>query len=111
MPSEITEARIATAGAMLDAARRARGPLVRAQILSEAQYQIAWSLREAVIDCQNDERRRSWADIGNAIGLPRETAWRQFKAGGPLVTVKPYQSADSGSSKDKDETRRELIFG
>ena len=45
MPSEITEARIATAVAMLDAARRARDPLVRARILSEAQYQIAWSLR------------------------------------------------------------------
>jgi hypothetical protein len=95
MPSEMTEARIATAVAMLEAARRARDPLVRAQILSEAEYQIAWSLREAVVDCQDSEPRKSWADIGNAIGLPRETAWRQFKAGGPLVTVKPYQSADS----------------
>ena len=81
MPSEITEARIATAVAMLDAARRARDPLVRAQILSEAQYQLAWSLREAVVDCQDGDPRRSWADIGNAIGLPRETAWRQFKIG------------------------------
>jgi len=95
MPSEVTEARVATAVAILDAARRARDPLVRAQILSEAQHQIAWALREAVVDCQDGEPRRSWADIGNAIGLPRETAWRQFKAGGPLVTVKPYQSADS----------------
>jgi len=103
MPSEITEARIATAVAMLDAARRTRDPLVRAQILSEAQYQIAWSLREAVVDCQDDEPRRSWADIGNAIGLPRETAWRQLKAGGPLVTVKPYQSADSPLSDSQPQ--------
>jgi len=103
MPSETTEARIATAVAMLDAARRARDPLVRAQILSEAQYQIAWSLREAVADCQDGEPRRSWADIGNAIGLPRETAWRQFKAGGPLVTVKPYQSADSPLSDSQPQ--------
>jgi hypothetical protein len=103
MPSEITEARIATAVAMLDAARRARDPLVRAQILSEAQYQIAWSLREAVVDCQDDEPRKSWADIGNAIGLPRETAWRQFKAGGPLVSVKPYQSADSPLSDSEPQ--------
>ena len=36
MPNEMTEARIATAVAMLEAARRARDPLVRAQILSEA---------------------------------------------------------------------------
>jgi hypothetical protein len=103
MPSEITEARIATAVAMLDAARRARDPLVRAQILSEAQYQLAWSLREAVVDCQDGDPRRSWADIGNAIGLPRETAWRQFKAGGPLVTVKPYQSADSPLSDSQPQ--------
>lgn len=103
MPSEITEARIATAVAMLDAARRARDPLVRAQILSEAQYQIAWSLREAVVDCQDWDPRRSWADIGDAIGLPRETAWRQFKAGGPLVTVKPYQSADSPLSDSQPQ--------
>lgn len=103
MPSEITEARIATAVAMLDAARRVRDPLVRAQILSEAQYQLAWSLREAVVDCQDGDPRRSWADIGNAIGLPRETAWRQFKAGGPLVTVKPYQSADSPLSDSQPQ--------
>lgn len=103
MPSEVTEARIATAVAMLDAARRARDPLVRAQILSEVQYQIAWSLREALVDCQDSEPRRSWADIGNAIGLPRETAWRQFKAGGPLVTVKPYQSADSPLSDSQPQ--------
>ncbi len=95
MPSEITEMRMATAVTMLEAARRARDPLVRVQILSEAQYQLAWSLREAVVDCQDEAPRRSWADIGNAIGLPRETAWRQFRAGGPMVTVKPYQSADS----------------
>ncbi len=103
MPSEVTEARITTAVAMLDAARRARDPIVRAQILSEVQYQIAWSLREAVVDCQDGEPRKSWADIGNAIGLPRETAWRQFKAGGPMVTVKPYQSADSPLSDSEPQ--------
>lgn len=112
MPSEMTEARIATTVAMLDAARRARDPLVRAQILSEAQYQIAWSLREAVVDCQDGDPRRSWADIGNAIGLPRETAWRQFKAGGPLVTVKPYQSADSplSGSQRQPSTAEDAIY-
>ncbi|HUY47272.1 MAG TPA: AsnC family protein [Streptosporangiaceae bacterium] len=94
MASEMTDVRIATMVAMLEQARRAHDPLVRAQILAESQYQVAWALREAVVDCQ-DDGRRSWAEIGKAIGLPRETAWRQFKAGGPLVTVKPYQAADS----------------
>jgi hypothetical protein len=56
-----------------------------------------------VVDCQDGEPRKSWADIGNAIGLPRETAWRQFKAGGPLVTVKPYQSADSPLSDSEPQ--------
>jgi hypothetical protein len=55
------------------------------------------------VDCQDGDPRRSWADIGNAIGLPRETAWRQFKAGGPLVTVKPYQSADSPLSDSQPQ--------
>jgi hypothetical protein len=107
LPSEIADMRMATAVAMLDAARRARDPLVQAQIMSEAQYQLAWSLREAVAECQDDQvpRKRSWAEIGNAIGLPRETAWRQFKAGGPIVTVKPYQSADSPLS----ETQRQPV--
>lgn len=95
MASEITEARIATAIAMLDAAYRASNPLVRAQILAQVQYQVAWGLREAVVDCQDGDPRRSWADIGKAIEMPRERAWRQFTAGGPLVTVKPWQSADS----------------
>lgn len=94
MASEMTDTRIATMVAMLEQARRAYDPLVRAQILAETQYQAAWALRETVVDCQEDTRR-TWAEIGKAIGLPRETAWRQFKAGGPLVTVKPYQAADS----------------
>lgn len=94
MASEMTDTRIAATVTMLEQARRAYDPLVRAQILAEAQYQLAWALREAVVDCQEDTRR-TWAEIGKAIGLPRETAWRQFKAGGPLVAVKPYQAADS----------------
>jgi hypothetical protein len=91
---QMADTRIVTMVAMLKQARRARDPLVRAQILAEAEYQLAWALREAVVDCQ-DDAHRTWAEIGQAIGLPRETAWRQFKAGGPLVTVKPYQSAGS----------------
>jgi len=35
-----------------------------------AQYQIAWSLREAVVDRQDLEPLKSWADIGNAIACP-----------------------------------------
>lgn len=94
MANEMTDTRLATMVAMLEQVRRAQDPLVRAQILAETQYQAAWALREAVVDCQEDGRR-TWAEIGSAIGLPRETAWRQFKAGGPLVMVKPYQAADS----------------
>lgn len=94
MTGEMTDTRIATTVAMLEQARRARDSLVQAQILAESQYQLAWALREAVADCQDDPRR-SWAEIGRAIGLPRDTAWRQYQAGGPLVTVKAYQSADS----------------
>jgi len=94
MAGEMTDARIAAMVAMLEMARRARDPLVQAQVLAETEHQAAWALREAVADCQDDPRR-SWAEIGKVTGLPRETAWRQYEAGGPLVSVKPWQSADS----------------
>jgi hypothetical protein len=48
-----------------------------------------------VVNCQAGDPRRSWADIGKAIELPRETAWRQFTVGAPLVMVNPWQPANS----------------
>jgi hypothetical protein len=93
MPSEITETRIKTLVAMLEQTYQSRDPLVRLRILAEAQYQLGWALREAVVDA--DEAGKTWAQIGEAIELPRQSAWRQYKAGGPLVVVKAYQSVDS----------------
>jgi hypothetical protein len=98
----MTYTRIATAVAMLEMARRSPDPLARAQILAETEYQVAWALREAVADCQ--DAGRSWADIGGAVGLPRETVFRQFGAGGPVVTVRPSQSADSPLSARQPRT-------
>jgi hypothetical protein len=74
---EMTGIRLATMVAMLEQARRVHDPLVRAQILAEAQHQAAWALREAVADCQEDARR-AWAEIGKAVGLPlggRQLVW------------------------------------
>ena len=59
---------------------------------------------------------RSSADIG-AIGLPRETVFRQFGGGGP-VTVKPSQSASrrfrvyshGAAELVEDERRREAFL-
>jgi hypothetical protein len=112
MASEITEARIATAVAMLETAFRAQNPLTRAQLLAQVQYQAAWGLREAVADCQDGDPRRSWGEIGKAIDLPRETVWRQYAAGGPLVTVKPWQSPDSPLSRSqlRPDTTDNAIF-
>jgi hypothetical protein len=111
MASEMTDIRIATMVAMLERARRVSDPLVRAQILAETEYQVAWALREAVADCQDDPRR-SWAEIGKALNLPRETAWRQYEAGGPLVTVKPWQSADSplAASQPRPRTDSSAVY-
>ena len=59
---------------------------------------LEWCMR-CLLSSDPQEVDRSWAEIGEAVRLPRETVWRQFKAGGPLVAVKPYQSADSPLSE------------
>jgi hypothetical protein len=74
-----------------------REPLRRAQLLAEAQAQLAWALSAAVAQCQEGDSKRTWAAIGEAIGMPRETAYRQFTAGGPMVVTKPVQSTTSSN--------------
>jgi hypothetical protein len=39
----------------------------------------------------------SWSDIGRALGVNRETAYRQFLGGNVIVVVRPHQSRSAGS--------------
>jgi hypothetical protein len=71
----------------------AQDPQQRAKYLSDAQMQLGWALRAAVQECQ--EAGLSWQAIGTALGVPKETLFRQFSAGGPVITAKPVQSMAS----------------
>jgi hypothetical protein len=75
---------------MIKMACASTDPIKRAQILAEAQPQIAWALRSAVEECQ--DANLPWTQIGDRIGLPRETVYRQVQSGGPVVTVRASQA-------------------
>lgn len=79
---------------MIKMACAATDPIKRAQILAEAQPQLAWALRSAVEECQ--DANLPWTQIGDRIGLPRETVFRQWSSGGPIVTVRAQQTKPVG---------------
>ncbi len=86
---------------MIKMACAAPDPIKRAQILAEAQPQLAWALRSAVEECQ--DANLPWTQIGDRIGLPRETVFRQWSSGGPIVTVRAQQTkaaSDQSSAVD-----------
>lgn len=106
--SATTDSRAMNAVEMIQMACSSRDPIRRAQVLAEAQPQLAWALRSAIEECQ--DTHRSWADIGQVIGLPRETVYRQFNAGGPIVTTKAVQSATSPNLTVKNAYEADAIF-
>ena len=58
--------------------------------LAAAQRESAVRLRDAIGDAIDDGV--PWRAIGDALGMVHETAFRQFRAGSPIVVVKAYQS-------------------
>ena len=88
-----TNARALNAAEMIQMAAASQDPIRRAQILSDAQSQLAWAVRSAVEECLDSNC--SWSRIGEATGLSKESAWRQFDSQGPIVTVKAAQSKTS----------------
>jgi hypothetical protein len=91
--ASMTESRAINAAEMIQLACTSTDPIRRAQILAETQPQLAWALRSAIEECLAAEQ--TWAQIGQAVGVPRETVFRQFTAGGPIVTTRAVQSAKS----------------
>lgn len=59
--------------------------------LAAAQRKSAAELREAITEAC--DYGVTWRAIGEALGVPHETAFRQHKAGSPIVVVKAFQSA------------------
>lgn len=78
---------------MIQMASVSNEPTRVAQILAEAQQQLAWTTRSAIEECE--DLHLPWSQIGERIGMSRETVYRQFHAGGPVVTVRAAQSKSS----------------
>jgi hypothetical protein len=86
----------------------AQDPQQRAKYLSDAQMQLGWALRAAVQECQ--EAGSSWQAIGTALGVPKETLFRQFSAGGPVITAKPVQSMASPGATTMHRSGAEAVY-
>jgi hypothetical protein len=86
----------------------AQDPQQRAKYLSDAQMQLGWALRAAVQECQ--EAGLSWQAIGTALGVPKETLFRQFSAGGPVITAKPVQSMASPGATIMHRSGAEAVY-
>ena len=66
--------------------------------LAAAQRKSAAELREAVTGAC--DAGVPWRAIGEALGIRHETAFRQFRAGSPIVVVRAYQSAPEAADDD-----------
>ena len=108
MPKANTDAHAAATIAMVQVSLGAQDPLWRAKYLSDAQMQLGWALRAAVEECQ--EAGMSWQAIGNALGVPKETMFRQYSAGGPVITAKPVQSMNSPGVTEMHRPAIEAVY-
>jgi hypothetical protein len=108
MPRANTDAHGATAITMIQMGLGAQDPLRRAKFLSDAQMQLGWTLRAAVEESQ--EAGMSWQAIGDALGVPKETIFRQYSAGGPVITAKPVQSMSSPGVTDMHRPAAEAVY-
>src|SRR5690349_12423844 len=63
-------------------------PTYRAEMLAEAQRQIGWTLRSAVTECQDAEV--AWRNLASVSGMAHDRLFRQYSAGGPIVTGAAY---------------------
>jgi hypothetical protein len=61
--------------------------------LANAQRAVARLLASAVAEASADGL--SWQAIGEALGIPKSTAFRQHKAGSPVSVLRPFQSQTS----------------
>jgi len=93
---------------MIQMACASTDPIKRAQILAEAQPQLAWALRSAIEECL--DASLPWAQIGERIGLPRETVYRQVHAGGPVVTVRAAQTQTSPNLTSRNASAADAIY-
>jgi hypothetical protein len=104
----ITDARASSVAAMIEMARQQQHPLRRAQILAEAQPHLGWALRAAIEECVDNGN--TWAEIGTAVSMPRETVYRQYKADGPVVTARAVHSPKATGQLVTNPDAAEAIY-
>lgn len=90
MPESTTDQCLDNVIALLHHAKDNDDPVRRAQILTDAQHQLAWALRWAVTDCQ--QAGQPWRTLGTKIGLPHGVLYRQVTAAGPVVAAEPHHN-------------------
>lgn len=61
--------------------------------LAGVQRQSAECLRIAILTALAEGL--TWREIGEALGVPHETVFRQYQAGSPVSVLRPYQSEAS----------------
>lgn len=93
-PRSTTDTRSRNAIALINEAVENQDPARRAGFLADAQRQIAYALSSALDECE--QQGVTWAAVGDAVGLGRETVWRQHKSGGPIVVIKSTHNASQG---------------
>lgn len=67
----------------------------RLQALADAQRELATALHAEVALATRDGGF-TWEQVGDAIGIPRETAFRQFNGGTGIVVIRATQARRKG---------------
>lgn len=80
----------------------------RSSSAAEAQSQLARALRSAVAECQ--EADLPWTEVGERIGLPRETVFRQWASDGPIVTVRASPARNTVVSDNDRPSAVDAVF-
>lgn len=83
-----TDSRSLNAILMINNALENTDPVRRARFLADAQRQIAFALSSCLDECEETEGA-TWAAVAEAVGVGRETLFRQHKARAPIVVIKP----------------------
>lgn len=81
-----TNSRALNAAMLINMAVGSNNTRWRAQYLADAQRQLGHALRSVIQEAVDDGL--TWAEIGESVQLPRETAFRQFDARGPIAVMR-----------------------
>lgn len=89
----VTDIHVRNVITLLEGALSSDDTAWRAQYLAEAQRQLGWAQRRAIDECQ--QIKMPWRQIGSTVGVAHDALYRQYSAGGPIVTVAPFYRRDS----------------